>query len=240
MDYEVVGANIRASYREISPKYRDDDEIEVTTDNHRHVTRILHDISCSFERPITVLDVGCGTGRYFHCLQNVAQLVGIDISPDMLKAAESPVRAPEVTARDIHLLCENVYLASFEPGSFDFIYSLGMFGNASPVTVDICDRFYEWLRPRGRLFFNVVDLATIPLRYRVRKRLRRLVYPVLPRSIKCTLDERQQLLPFFGMRQKELQRLMRRTPFQQYAVSSHICSSPLWRGVLLECSATKT
>jgi ubiquinone/menaquinone biosynthesis C-methylase UbiE len=239
MDYEVVAANIRASYREVSPKYRSDDEVEVTTENHRHLSRILNEISSSFQRPIAVLDAGCGTGRYFHCLQNVEQLVGIDVSPEMLKAAEFPVREQQVTARKIELICENVYLASFPPASFDFVYSLGMFGNGCPVTLQMLNRFHEWLRPGGRLFFNAVDVATIPFKYRVRKRLRRLVYPILPQSLKTTLDERQRWLPFFGMTRKELQKLMRETRFGQYAVSSHVCNSPLWRGVLLECSATK-
>lgn len=239
MDYEVVGANIRASYREVTPKYRSDDEIEVTTDNHQRLSRLLGGISGSFNRPISALDVGCGTGRYFHCLRNVQQLVGIDVSPDMLRAAEEPVREDEITVEEIQLICENVYLASFPAGSFDFIYSLGMFGNGCPVTVDICERFYDWLKPGGRLFFNAVDLATLPLKYRIRKRLRRLLYPVLPRKTKRQIDERQQWLPFFGMTRKELQKVMRKSAFQQVAVSTHLCTSPLWNGVLLECSATK-
>src|SRR5437867_2451402 len=115
MDYELVAANLRASYREVNPKYRQDDEIEVTTENHRHYSHILRGISSSFARPITVLDVGCGTGRYFHCLKNVEQLVGIDVSPDMLRAAESPVRESEITAEEIQLICENIFLASFPP-----------------------------------------------------------------------------------------------------------------------------
>src|ERR1043166_1396322 len=37
MDYDLAAENIRASYREVTSKYRDDDEIEVTTDNHQHL-----------------------------------------------------------------------------------------------------------------------------------------------------------------------------------------------------------
>src|SRR5947199_6359763 len=107
MDYELVAANVRASYREVSPKYRKDDEIEVTTENHQHVSRILREISSSFTNTISVLDAGCGTGRYFHCLRNVDRLVGIDVSPDMLEAARAPVREAEVCARRIVLRCEN-------------------------------------------------------------------------------------------------------------------------------------
>src|ERR1041385_9228822 len=92
MNYEEVGANIRAVYRDVCPRYREDDEVEVTTENHRHYCEMLREITTSFDRPISVLDVGCGTGRYFHCLKNVDLLIGLDISPEMLKAAESPVR----------------------------------------------------------------------------------------------------------------------------------------------------
>ena len=57
--------------------YRDDDEIEVATENHKHLCDILQEISCSFGHNISILDFGCGTGRYFHCLQNVERLIGI-------------------------------------------------------------------------------------------------------------------------------------------------------------------
>src|SRR5258706_7119866 len=113
MDYELVAANVRASYREVSPKYRQDDEVEVTTENHQHYSSILRHISSSFDRAIGVLDVGCGTGRYFHCVRQVEQLVGIDVSPDMLKAAESPVREAEITAEEIQMICDNGILHSF-------------------------------------------------------------------------------------------------------------------------------
>jgi SAM-dependent methyltransferase len=239
MDYEVVAANVRASYREVSPKYRSDDEIEVTTENHRRLSALLGEVSTSFNRPISVLDAGCGTGRYFHCLRNVQELVGIDISPEMLEAAQSPVRESEVSAGEIQLICENIYLASFPAASFDFIYSLGMFGHGCPVTLDLCERFYEWLKPNGRLFFNVVDLATLSFPYRIRKRLRPIVYPLLPPGLKRRLDERQSWLPFFGMTGKELRRLMAKSSFAQCAVSSHACQSSLWRGALVECSATR-
>jgi SAM-dependent methyltransferase len=239
MDYELVAANVRASYREIGPKYRDDDEIEVTTENHRRLSNILGAATASFNRPISVLDAGCGTGRYFHCLRNVEELVGIDISPDMLEAAESPVLEEEVTAGEIQLICENIYTASFPAGSFDFIYSLGMFGHGCPVTLDLCGRFHEWLKPNGRLFFNVVDLATLSFRYRLRKRLRPIVYPLLPPALKRKLDERQSWLPLFGVTRRELRKLMAKSRFREYAVSSHVCQSSLWQGVLVECSATR-
>ena len=240
MDYELVAANVRASYREVTPKYRQDDEIEVTTENHKHYSSILRDISSSFDRPIDVLDVGCGTGRYFHCLQKVEQLVGIDVSPDMLKAAESPVREAEISAEEIQLICDNIFLTCFPPGSFDFIYSVGMFGYGCPVTLELCNRFCDWLKPDGRLFFSVLDFATLTRRRRIRKRAGRILYHLVPSRIKKQLDHRDHWLPFCGVTRKELQTLMRQSAFRRFAISSHICDSSLWRGALLECSATKS
>jgi SAM-dependent methyltransferase len=109
--------------------------IEVTTPRHRHLHGILREISTSFGQPISVLDAGCGTGRYFHCLENVALLVGMDLSPEMLAAARHPVRRDSVAARRVQLLCQNICRACFPAGTFDFVYSLGMFGNGCPVTL---------------------------------------------------------------------------------------------------------
>src|SRR6516162_1504271 len=159
MNYHVVEETIRAGYREVTSQYRRDDEVEVTTLNHRRISATLREICGSFHDAIKVLDVGCGTGRYFHCLANVDTLTGVDITEEMLREAKHPVRNEDVTVRNIRLLRANIYAAEFPAGSFHFIYSLGMFGNGCPVTAGICNKFYEWLLPGGVLFFNTVDVA---------------------------------------------------------------------------------
>lgn len=239
LDFKEIGDNIKASYSIVAAKYRRDDEIEITTEHHRHLKETLVAITASFNRPISVLDVGCGTGRYFYCLKNVDQLIGIDLCDEMLKIAENPVRRQEITVEGIELRCENAHLVSFSPKSFDFIYSLGMFGNGCPVTVDICNKFHEWLTPGGKVLFDAVDLATLPPLKRMRRRIRKQIYPFLPRSMQAALDEREGLVPFCGLSKRELERIMRASKFEQFSVTSRICQSPLWQGVHLECVASK-
>ena len=53
----------------------------------------LRDVSLSFGRHIDVLDLGCGTGRYFCAVSNARTLVGLDASAAMLNEAQHPVNA---------------------------------------------------------------------------------------------------------------------------------------------------
>ncbi len=240
MNYEAVEETIRAGYREVSSQYRSDDEIEVTTANHHRICATLQRICVSFPQPITALDVGCGTGRYFHCLTNVEELTGIDISDDMLRAAETnPVRKEIISVKKIELMRGNVYLRSFSAESFDFIYSLGMFGNGCPVTPEVCNHFYGWLKPGGKLYFNTVDFAGLPFWYRARRQARGLVYPMLTRRLKHVLDEREARQPAFCMNREQLEEVVRQTKFKTFQVASHVCRSPLWTGRHLECIASK-
>src|SRR5262249_4054481 len=141
--------------------------------------------------------------------------------------------------RNIELRCENAHLCSFPPGSFDFIYSLGMFGNGCPVTVEILNKFYDWLTPGGHVFFNTVDLATLPFGRRVRRHIRNRIYRWLPKRAKTVLDQRAGQVPFYGMTRHELEKVMRASQLSTFTVTSHICQSPLWHGVHLECAASK-
>src|SRR5882757_496331 len=114
MNYEAVEETIKAGYREVSSQYRHDDEIEVTTPNHHRICATLQRICVSFSHPIKALDVGCGTGRYFHCLTNVEELTGMDISEEMLQAAEThPVRQETISVKKINVIRGNAYLTSF-------------------------------------------------------------------------------------------------------------------------------
>jgi ubiquinone/menaquinone biosynthesis C-methylase UbiE len=238
MDLKRIGEALGSSYRQIAAKYRTDDEIEVLSEHHRHLANTLLNLSNAFGRPIHVLDVGCGTGRYFHCLADVDWLVGVDVSEAMLRTARKPVRHEQISARRIDLRWENVYFSSFPSESFDLIYSLGMFGNGCPVTVELLNRFYDWLAPEGQLFFNVVDVATLSRSRRARRRIRNVLYPFLPQRVRRAVDN-QVTVPFCGLGKRELGRIMRASKFENFSISSLACKSPLWSGWHLECAATK-
>jgi SAM-dependent methyltransferase len=238
MDIQQAETALQASYASGARQYRQDDEIEVVTPHHRRLARKLAELSSSFGRPISVLDVGCGTGRYFYCLKNVSRLVGMDITPQMLAAARQPVHSNMVSAKSIELIRGNVFLAAFAPGSFELIYSFGMFGHGCPVTVEVCDKLHSWLAPGGYLFFDTIDVAGLPWAERVRKRVRKRLYSLAPSGLKALLDRRQQGTPFFGLTRRELERLLRGSRFSSFEVTSEACESPLWQGRHLECLAS--
>jgi SAM-dependent methyltransferase len=237
MDILKAETALQASYASGAARYRKDDDVEVTTPHHRRLAKKLAELSSSFGRPISVLDVGCGTGRYFYCLQNVQRLVGMDITPEMLAAAREPVNRHLVSAQSIELVRGNAFLATFAPRSFDLIYSFGMFGHGCPVTIEVCNTFYSWLTPGGYLFFDAIDVAGLPRAERLRKQLRKRLYSVAPGSLKARLDRRQQGTPFFGLTRRELERILGASRLTRYCVTSEVCESPLWRGRHLECLA---
>lgn len=239
MNYQAVEETIKADYRAVTEQYRRDDEVEVTTGNYLRIRENLVDICNSFPHPIRALEVGCGTGRYFHCLTNVTELTGIDITQEMLAAAAQPVRRSEITVERIRLVRANAYLTDFPPGSFHFIYSLGMFGNGCPVTTELCDKFHRWLAPVGKIYFNTVDTAGLPFWQRVRREARSLAYRLAGSRGRRILDERQDRHPFFGLTRRELERIVGQSSFNDFCVTSHVCRSPLWSGRHLECIALK-
>ena len=240
MDLKLAEETLRTSYKGQCSRYREDDEIEVMSPHHEHLQSVLGALSGSFNRPIRVLDAGCGTGRYFHCLRNVEELVALDLSPEMLAEARTPVRHEDVSVRHIDFLCQSVFDARFEPRSFDLIYSLGMFGFACPVTADLLNRFHDWLTPGGTLFFNVIDRSGWPLKQRLRREARQCLYSFAPRSLRQRLDERTKGMALFDLNRRELLRLMKQTRFPKFHVESVVCESPLWQGSHLECQATST
>jgi SAM-dependent methyltransferase len=239
LDYAAVGERVQADYRAAVSQYRRDDEIEVTTARHRRLQTTLGNLCLSFDRPIKVLDLGCGTGRYFHCLLNVGQLFGLDLSEEMLREAPRPVRAEQVTVRDIQLANGNAYLATFPPGSFDLIYSLGMFGHGCPVTPEILEKFHAWLAPGGKLFFDTVDVAGLPWKRQLKFQLQEVAAPIVRLRNRWFAPHRK-FVPFFGMRRHQLQALLRASPFREFEIESHVSDSPLWRGRHLQCQAVKS
>jgi len=114
---------------------------------------------CIGHRPgARVLDIGCGTGRWFHCLRDVKLLVGLDASLNMLNIAHR--RLPELDALS-HTECllfeADIRKLMFMPDSFDFIYSTGVLGEYVPFDQVLLESILSWLSVRGSCFITIVD-----------------------------------------------------------------------------------
>lgn len=239
MNYEKLETKMRESYGPIAQRYRADDEVDARGEDHCEVCGRLRKISSAFDHPISVLDVGCGTGRYFHCLQNVEKLIGLDVSQEMLDCARNPVRADEVTAKKINLICGNLYTVSFPHQSFDLIYSIGLFGNGCALNKELCQKFYRWLKPGGYIFFDAIDASNVPPQLKFRLATKNFIYSLLPQRIQDAWDERTGWLPFFITSSSELKRLLYDSQFLQVQMVSRIRHLTLGTGRKLECGALK-
>ena len=113
---------------------------------------------------LTVLDVGCGTGRYFWALGGVRTLVGLDASPAMLARAHAPYAADRIRIHEITLIHGDLLTVQLEHGRFDLVYSIGVLAEYTPLTAQVVDRIANWLKPGGRFAFSAVrpDSPTVP------------------------------------------------------------------------------
>ncbi len=79
-------------------RYRAHDDTLTDSGPYLGFVEWLQRVCDKFRGPIDVLELGCGTGRYFSALRNVRNLVGLDASADMLAMARTPYRADSITA----------------------------------------------------------------------------------------------------------------------------------------------
>jgi SAM-dependent methyltransferase len=113
---------------------------------------------CAGRKSLRVLDLGCGNGRYFKCLSNVSLLIGIDISPHMLQAAElATTNLDALSDKTCVFLEADFQQLQFMPESLDLIYSFGVVGELTPLDQNLLESVVRWLAPDGKAYFTVVD-----------------------------------------------------------------------------------
>lgn len=241
MDGTIDPAHLRLRniYDETAQKYRQQDEEHISGDDYKHLSRLLKEVSMSFGRQIDVLDLGCGTGRYFHCLTNVRRLVGLDISQEMLEAAKTPVKRSQVTAGEIALIHGDLFSANLPRESFDFIYCLGVFGNGCEASKEVCAKIYECLKPGGLWLFDATDVWGMPLRFRLRKGLVSRIYSLFPRRLKQVWLNRSGWPPFFGHNAEMVRATLVARGFRIETIASRRSRLPTGDGYKLETLCRK-
>ena len=154
--------------------YRDEDERSQNNISHSGKCEIIKELSARFKEPPVVLDLGCGTGRYFHCLTKLRFLVGVDPSANMLSMAKNPVN---YKGRPIQLVQGSLHEIEFKPESFDLIMCIGVFGGVSPLDEYSLEHIAKFLKPTGILFFTVPEY--LPMRRTWKGKLAEFLEPFL-------------------------------------------------------------
>ena len=134
-------------------RYRAQDDVAGPSAAVARLSAWLRAICAGFQGPIDVLDLGCGTGRYFHALAGVRRLVGIDVSRAMLERAA----ARSATASVVSLIEGDFLTHQFDAAEFDLVYAIGVLAEHSPFDASLAARVCRWLKPGGRFAFTTVD-----------------------------------------------------------------------------------
>jgi SAM-dependent methyltransferase len=123
-------------------------------------------------RGATVLDAGCGMGRFAEvCLDAGAEVHAVDLSVAVDAASRN------LGGRRVHLYQADIMNLPFQPGSFDYVYSIGVLHH-TPDTRAAFLRLAGLLKPGGMIAIWVYGPR---LRWLVGSRLLRLITPSLPK-----------------------------------------------------------
>ena len=154
----------------------------------------LRGVCDRFGRPVDVLDLGCGTGRYFHALTNVRRLVGIDVSHPMLERARRPIGGIPLPADLVTLIEGDFLVHEFGKGEFDFVYSIGVLAEHSPFDEALASRVARWLRPGGRFAFTAVHPASPSVPRSLKRRAAEWISTLAPSTTTLTGRLRARLM----------------------------------------------
>ncbi|HSV42726.1 MAG TPA: class I SAM-dependent methyltransferase [Methanomassiliicoccales archaeon] len=123
----------------------------------RVMTHLLKEICRSFAKErLDVLELGCGTGRYFSCLDNVGSITGVDISRSMIEQAHRRVEEEHYPA-DVCLECGDINTWRIPQEKFDLIYSIGTLGEYCRLSPPIVNKVMSGLKEGGCFLFTVFD-----------------------------------------------------------------------------------
>jgi ubiquinone/menaquinone biosynthesis C-methylase UbiE len=222
--------------------YRQTEENFIAFGSRKHYGDLLRELSGSFGRPISVLDVGCGTGRFFHCLRNADRLLGIDVSRPMLDEARNPVKKEEITIGSIELLQADIHTTSLPQAPFDLIYSVGVLGEETPFDLALCEKFHGLLKPGGRLFMKTVDIHSRLQRADafspyLKRALLNKFFTRLPKAMRESLNRKTSSN---YMTRSEIETIFKASGFSDYRIERYRHQAGTgWQGAHFDCFAKR-
>ena len=103
----------------------------------------------------SVLDVGCGTGRYFRLFPDADLLVGVDPSVEMLQQARCAVGVERLRRPPVLVIGKTDDIPLL-PGTFDLVYCIGVLGHLVPISKAQVEYLLKFCRDGGTAILSVL------------------------------------------------------------------------------------
>lgn len=136
-------------------RYRAHDDTLGVSAPYQGFVAWLQRVCVRFAQPVDVLDLGCGTGRYFSAVPCARTITGIDASAEMLEQARQPIGGDRISA-PVTLVHGDLSSHPFDAGSFDLVLSVGVLAEHAPFNTALVSRVHRLLRAGGRFAFSTV------------------------------------------------------------------------------------
>jgi len=192
-------------YAQAAAGYRQSDDAAKDLESHAGKCVLIRRLTEHFSRPIRMLDLGCGTGRYFHCVNNVEWLVGVDPSQQMLEQARTPVGGSH---SKVTLIRSTLHEVAFRSKCFDLVICVGVLTYWCPIDAFVMERVAAMLQDGGCFLFTVREPRLV--RPTFKRRVATMVRPVLFGPPRRYMDSR---LADFGVSEEQVRTLAK--PFFQ-------------------------
>ena len=101
----------------------------------------------------------------------------------MLAEARRPFNHDRITAERVTLVEGDLFAYEFEPGRFDFVYSIGVLAEHAPLDAAILARVARWLKPGGFFAFSTVHPDSPSVPRTLKRRLGRAIASAAPAAI---------------------------------------------------------
>ncbi len=128
-----------------------------------------------------LLDLGCGTGRWFYMMENADFILGADFSSEMLSKAKEKILMGADRTKNINLVRCDIFNLPLKKDLFDCVVSVGTLGWHVPLNDEIFEEVGRVLKRDGRFLFTAKKVNKF---LKLKIKVAQLLLPILPNSFK--------------------------------------------------------
>ena len=176
--------NLRCHGRKHAEEYAESDQRLSNSPDHVMIRNwLFNHLKVKNKRINRLLDLGCGTGRWFHVMENAHFILGADFSGEMLNKAKEKILGREHT--NISLVGCDIFNLPLKHDLFDCVVSVGVLAEHAPLNDGLFKEVWRVLKSGGLFLFTAQKIGIIP---KLKVKTAQLLFPILPHSFKERIE----------------------------------------------------